>query len=40
MLLLVDGQAELVLKVTDPNGKEVEDITGLKRVENGFDITL
>ena len=35
----VDGQAELLLKVTDPNGKEVEDITGLKRVENGFDIT-
>ncbi len=34
-----DGQAELLLKVTDPNGKEVEEITGLKRVENGFDIT-
>ena len=35
----VDGQAELVLKVTDPNGNEVEDITGLKKVETGFDIT-
>ena len=34
-----DGQAELVLKVTDSNGNEVEEITGLKRVENGFDIT-
>ena len=35
----VDGQAELLLKITDPNGNEVEDITGLKRVEDGFDIT-
>ena len=35
----VDGQAELLLKITDPNGNEVEDITGLKKVENGFDIT-
>ena len=34
-----DGHAELVLKVTDPNGNEVTSITGLKRVERGFDIT-
>ncbi|MDE6285310.1 MAG: hypothetical protein K2M17_06145, partial [Bacilli bacterium] len=35
----LDGQAELLMKVTDPNGKEVENITGLKKVEGGFDIT-
>lgn len=30
---------ELVLKLFDPNGVEVEDIPGLKKVEEGFDIT-
>ena len=34
-----DGQAELLLKITDPNGKEVQEITGLKKVEDSFDIT-
>ena len=39
----VDEQAELLLKVTDPNGAEVESILGLERKtsggETGFDIT-
>ena len=35
----IDGQAEIIMKVTDPTGKEVENITGLKRVDGGFDIT-
>ena len=30
---------EIVLNVTDPNGKRVENITGLVHYENGFDIT-
>ena len=30
---------ELVFNVTDPNGNEVENITGLLHYENGFDIT-
>lgn len=34
-----DKQAEIVVKVTDPNGNEVQQIEGLKRTENGFDIT-
>ena len=34
-----DATPELLLKVTDPNGNEVENITGLVHTENGFDIT-
>ncbi len=34
-----DGQTELLLKATDPEGNEVTNITGLKKAENGFDIT-
>ena len=30
---------EILLKVTDPNGMEVENITGLVHYEDGFDIT-
>ena len=30
---------EIVLNVTDPNGKKIENITGLVHYENGFDIT-
>ena len=34
-----EGTPELLLNVTDPNGKKVENITGLVHYENGFDIT-
>ena len=34
-----EGTPEIVLNVTDPNGMEVENITGLVHYENGFDIT-
>ena len=34
-----DALPEILLKVTDPNGNEVENITGLVHTENGFDIT-
>ncbi len=34
-----EGTPEIVLNVTDPNGKKIENITGLVHYENGFDIT-
>ena len=34
-----DAKPELLLKVTDPNGNTVENISGLINTENGFDIT-
>ena len=34
-----EGTPELLLNVTDPNGKKVENITGLVHYEDGFDIT-
>ena len=34
-----NGTPELLLNVTDPNGKPVENITGLVHYEDGFDIT-
>ncbi|MDE6284144.1 MAG: hypothetical protein K2M17_00140 [Bacilli bacterium] len=34
-----DNKAELVVRVTDPKDNEVTAIEGLKKVENGFDIT-
>ena len=34
-----DQTPEILLKVTDPNGFEVENITGLVHYEDGFDIT-
>ena len=34
-----DGKTELLLNVTDPNGNEVTNITGLVYREGGFDIT-
>ena len=34
-----DNTPELLLNVTDPNGKPLENITGLVHYDNGFDIT-
>ncbi len=34
-----EGTPEILLNVTDPNGNEVKNITGLVHYENGFDIT-
>ena len=34
-----DAKPELLLKVTDPNGNTVENISGLINTEDGFDIT-
>ena len=34
-----DNTPELLLNVTDPNGKNLENITGLVHYDNGFDIT-
>ncbi|MBD8923075.1 hypothetical protein EGR52_06585 [bacterium] len=34
-----DSKAELVMKVTDPNGNLVENVTGLVNTEKGLDIT-
>ena len=34
-----DKKPEIILNITDPDGNEVTDITGLKRTDGGFDIT-
>ena len=34
-----NATAEILLNVTDPNGNEVENITGLVHTDKGFDIT-
>ena len=34
-----EGTPEIFLNVTDPNGKKIENITGLVHYEDGFDIT-
>ncbi len=34
-----EATPEVLFKITDPNGNEVENVTGLVHTENGFDIT-